>query len=785
VLAATLVVLGAYGTPVLDLLRYSAYALGYVLLPGTLVYRAVRGRARSLPEDLALGTAVGLVLELGAWAVLGALDLRVLLPGWPLPLLALFLGVPRLRRCWGPTGADPVPAGWAWSVAGVALVALAAVAGDYFRWTPVTPGDGTAYYLDLVYHLSLAAEAREHLPLEVPQVAGEPLHYHWFTNAHLATAGSISGVELSTVLFRLYLPLLVTAQVVLLSVAGWRISGRPAVGPLAAALVYVVGELSLHNGVVSPWLSTTQSMLWASPSQTYSLVLLTAAVLLTAEWVAEPPELRAARDARRRAVLLLPPLLVAVAGAKSAGLPVLLCGLLTVAAGAALARRVAWRAVSAAGLVVAVLAAASAVLYGGRSYGLTWQPWALLDNLAAGAVPGWAQVGGADRTDALWGLGALWAVSLLARQAGVGILLARQRLRLSPAQLLLLGMLVAGMGATLLLGHPGWSQVYFLATAAPYGAILSAWGFVSLVPAPGLARREVVLLAAVGGAWTAGCAWAVRTWGGPRPGTGDLRAADGDVAAALLPYARPLLAVGSVLLLVLAVAAGLRLAAALRPRPATGAAPPVRRGARLAVLAASVMLLGAGVPATVQWITSGATHANDGRTRAAVTKEDQLLTDDAVRGARWVRDHSSPGDVVATNRHCYTREGGGGCLAVSFWVSAYTERRVLVESWGYAGRTLAETEDGDVPYARLPFWDPQRLADNDRVFAEATPTATLHLAERWGVRWLVVDRRYAPTSPDLSDVASLRYSGPDVAVYELGPLPEHDPAASPGAGGPR
>lgn len=787
VLTATAAVLVAFGTSLVDVLRYVGYVVGYVVLPGTLVYRMVRGRARSLPEDLALGTAVGLVLELGAWALLGALDLRSLLPLWPAPLVVLFLAVPRLRPCWRPTGATPVPAGWAWSVAAVALVALASVASDYFRWSPLVPGDGTRYYQDVLYHLSLAGEARHHLPLQVPQVAGEPLHYHWFVNAHLATAGSISGVELSTVLLRLYLPVLVIAQVVLLAVAGWRISGRPAVGALAAALTYVVGELSLNNGVVSPWLTVTQSTIWSSPSQTYSLVLLTAAVLVVAEWVAEPPDTRGARDARRRAVVLLPPLLIGVAGAKSAGLPVLLCGLLAVVAGDLVARRAAWRAPAAVALVAGVLVAASAVLYGGRSYGLAWAPWELLDNLGRGTVPGWPNLPDAARPGALWAIGGLWAASLLSRQLGIVVLLARRRLRLERAQLLLLGMIVSGVGAALLLGHPGWSQVYFLSTAAPYGAILSAWGFVSLVPTTGLSRRTAVLLGVLAVAWPAALAYWVVTWGGPRPGTGSALADKGDVAGALLPYTRPLLVVGGAIGLVAAVTLVSWLVALVQRRAGQAAAAPgagpaataERRLGRsaLAGLVAGVLLLSAGVPATVQWVTSGATHTNDGRARAATTVEDRLVTDEMVRAARWVRDHSDPDDVVATNRHCYTRERDGGCVAVSFWVSAYTERRVLVESWGYAGRTLADDDqDDEIPYARLPFWDAERLADNDRVFDDPSVAASQHLAERWGVRWLVLDRRYTPEAPDLSGVASPRYSSPDVAVFELGPVPE--PAAS-------
>ena len=50
------------GTSPLDLLRYAAYVVFAVVLPGTLVFRTVRTKPHTLVEDLAMGAAVGLVL---------------------------------------------------------------------------------------------------------------------------------------------------------------------------------------------------------------------------------------------------------------------------------------------------------------------------------------------------------------------------------------------------------------------------------------------------------------------------------------------------------------------------------------------------------------------------------------------------------------------------------------------------------------------------------------------------------------------------------------------------
>jgi hypothetical protein len=64
VLAAVTVTLpAALGTPPLDIVRYIAYILYAVVIPGALLYRAIRPAPRSLLEDPTHGTVVGLLAE--------------------------------------------------------------------------------------------------------------------------------------------------------------------------------------------------------------------------------------------------------------------------------------------------------------------------------------------------------------------------------------------------------------------------------------------------------------------------------------------------------------------------------------------------------------------------------------------------------------------------------------------------------------------------------------------------------------------------------------------------
>src|SRR5262245_15640540 len=77
------------GTPFWDISRYAAYFAFAVLVPGTLIHRALRGSRGNLPEDLGLGAATGLVVLLAGWALCAATGLQALLPGWPLLVIVL------------------------------------------------------------------------------------------------------------------------------------------------------------------------------------------------------------------------------------------------------------------------------------------------------------------------------------------------------------------------------------------------------------------------------------------------------------------------------------------------------------------------------------------------------------------------------------------------------------------------------------------------------------------------------------------------------------------------
>jgi len=145
---------------------------------------------------------------------------------------------------------------------------------------------------------------------------------------------------------------------------------------------------------------------------------------------------------------------------------------------------------------------------------------------------------------------------------------------------------------------------------------------------------------------------------------------------------------------------------------------------------------------------------------------DLTVPGDGIDVARWLRDHSDPDDLVATNVHytcypghytcdprhytCYPRLDNA-CDTRSYWVSAYSERRILVEGWGTSG---------------TPFWDPSLLAANDMAFTDPSAAAVAKLRDAYGVHWLFADLTSAD-SDSIGRYADLRYREGDFAVYEL------------------
>ncbi|PWR09416.1 hypothetical protein DKT69_30965 [Micromonospora sicca] len=722
------VVLLSAGTPALDIARWTAYALLAVLLPGTLVFRALRRRPHTLVEDLAMGAAVGLVLELAAWAAFTAVGAPGWLRLWPLAVLAPFAAVPRLRRHWRVRYDTVAPAGWAWALTAVVAGFTVYLYESFLAVNPVVPTDeGQAQYIDLAFQLSLAGAATHQVPLEVPQVAGEPLHYHWFGFAHLAATSLVSGVDLPTVFFRLAVPALCALAAVLVAVVGWRITGRPYAGVVAAGLMFTVGEFGFENGWRQLFGTQATFIVWGSPSMTYSWVLLLPLIAALGEIVGRARGV-AVPPFGRGAWVLAALFLAASTGAKASTVPVVLAALgFTAVLLLAVRRRLPRAVLVAAGLALAAQVFATAVLFAFESHGVTVDPFSGLRTY----LP-------EDRSAGVTAM--LWVAVLLAlllslqlRLAGVLALLRARRGRLEPVQLLLLGGALAGPAIYLLVGHPGSSNQYFTRTGFAFGVLLSAWGWVEVADRAALPARGRLLL----GVGTAGFAVLLTA----------VQLGSVTSTPAIPAYAPvlPLLCWAAALTVV-------ALLVALCWPALVGRWPGLAGRGGLLLLTA---VLVAGAPGLVMDAAAAGKQPNGGAYPVVPMPASR------VEAARWVHAHSDPDDVVATNVHCRAVVDGW-CDARTFWLSGYAERTVLVEGWAFAPRMVGLPEG---PYA--PFWDADRLRANDAAFTAPTSAGLAALRDRYGVRWLVVDRAVAAESPTLRTLADLRFENSRTAVYRL------------------
>ncbi len=728
VLFAALILVRA-GTAPLDLARYALYAGLAVILPGTLVYRALRGRPRTLVDDLAMGAAVGLVLELAGWALFSVLDLRPYVWLWPLLVVLPFVAVPGLRRHWRVRGYVRAPLAWSWAVAGVVCFFTAYLAAVFLDRNPIIPpSDATRQYLDLSYQLSLAGEASHAFPPGLPQVAGEPLAYHWFAYAHMAMTGMVGHIDLPVVALRLAIPALCALAIVLTAVVGWRVSGRPLVGAVAAALFFAVGEFNFTDPVTLPFGTQATFVIWHGMSMIYAWVLVIAliaplAAIARRSSTVDTDDPRGPGDYGTGGALALTALLVlGNSGAKGSSLPVVGLALAIVAVVlAVIRRRIPWALVAAGLICFAGQLFATVVLYDFQTYGVAIGP-------LSGLSPFWGANPSAFVVAGVW---VAFGLNMLLRLAGLGPLLWLTRGRLDPAQWLLVAGAVAGVLLYLVLSQPGSGNQYFLRTGFAFGVIGSAWGYALVVDRARLSTRGAIVL----GVGTAGFAAVLI---GLQLGYAESPSGAGPIGplVPLLSWAGWLALAGLALGLWWVV---------------VGRWFPRLRG-RGAVVALTAVLV-AGIPGLVMDGAKSVVAPNGG---AYPTIE---LPKSRVDAARWVRDHSDPDDIVATNAHCISGDVPRTCDSRSFWLSAYAERAVLVEGWGFAPRY-----GGDGLH---PFWDPALLALNERAFTAPTEADLAELRDRHGVRWLVVDRVVSLEAPALAELANRVYENDRVAVYRL------------------
>ncbi|MEH0842523.1 hypothetical protein V6U81_09060 [Micromonospora sp. CPCC 205711] len=734
VLAATAVVLNWYGVSGKDIALFAGYTVGCVALPGTLLWRALHGRSGTLAVDVAAGFALGLAVELAVYIPARAVDVPLAVLGWPALTVVAFLAVPRLRRHWR-GGPERLPLGVSWALAGFALFMLARSA-LFFRTEALTGPASLTPNVDLPFQIALVGEFRHHMRPTAPYVATEALQYHWYAHAHAAASSWITGIEPQVLILRLLVLPIVAAFLVLVVGVLRAISGRWWPGPVALLLLYLGTATVPYAWTSAPVFDATLlDTFWLSPTQTMAATLALAVLLVLARLLRE-----AAAPVGGWAALVL--LVGAVAGAKATFVPALACGLLLALVGQLVTRRRRLRTLSALAIVLAWFAFAQYVLFNGGSYGTEVAPlsvvrWSMVGGLVLGApMP----------TEPWSALGTLALISLLACAFGlvgiVGVL--RRRWLSDPAVLFMAGFAAAGIGAMYTFGHPGLSEIYFGRTARPYLAMLAALGLASLLPRAAELRRgarvALVGLLALAAALGVSAVFVVRNGAGRYRPAG-LHLLEG-VVEPYLALVAVLVALGVVLLV---------LARLVRLAPSAGVAAVVVLFAATSAVSDSGQLR-----YMTELVSSGAPLRD-------LTVSEPSIPVGGIEAARWLREHSDPGDLVATNRHCRF-PARPLCDNRDFWLAAYSERRVLVEGWAYVEQALTDRTIYD-HLGGSPYWDPQRLSHNDAVFTAPTEVNVAALAENHGIRWLVAVE--PGVNPDLARYATPRFVSYDVTVFEI------------------
>lgn len=716
----------AFGVSAEQVVRYLGYEVAFVVLPGVVALRAIAPGIRGALTTLAVGLGLGYALELAAFALTGVLDVRGAFPLHPLAVVAV-AGPVAWRRRRGRAGRERLPRAAAWVVAAAVVLAAVYIAGGYFTMSPEPGGaEPLAYYPDFAFHLSLAAEAKHHWPLEDPSVAGRDLRYHTFVHMHMAAASDVAGIELTPILFRLLPLTLVVVTAIQMAALGRRFAGA-AGAAIAVVLALCAGELDLDPERFAPFAGNLLRGLFLSPSMLFGLVFLLPAALLAVD--------RLRGGGGRGELVVLTLVLAAAAGAKAALLPLLLASLALLGVWIAIAERRLDRVVTLLfGITAGVFLATYALLYsGGGEGGLEPGLLAMFDATVIAETLRRPSDGAGGAV--LWLFAAPVTLVLLCLPlVGAGWAVVRHGRRMGAARAFLVALFVTGLAFALVLRHPAGAQLYFLYYGYLAVLPLAAEGFVMIwrSVAAHLGRPARDLAAAAAAVLAVGLAASelVRAL--------DLRTS----TAYALMY-------GALALSIALAAAGLR----QRARPLSGQ--------WIAGVVAGLLVIATALDAPIDWVREPAGRLADGRSVYTADARPGLhaLDRSLLEGLRWIRANTDEDAVLAVNNHWADT---ARTHPLFDYYSAFAERRVYLQSWLYSQASL-EMGYARVKRGALPF--PERLALNDGAFRHPALIPRLRAA---GVTHMVVDRLNGRAAPATAALGEAAYANGSIAVYELG-----------------
>jgi hypothetical protein len=650
-------------------------------------------------------------------------------------------------------------------VCGVGVVRLYVLA--LHLW-PLPPSASSTIFQDVWYELSLTQALRHTVAIDDPSAAGVPLHYHWFSNAHVAATQALSGVSAPEVLLHLWLvPMLLTLLFAVAAATERLLQGAvpfaargpappPAApspvpwwaGPLAALLA---GALPAAMFLGEPRLpAINNGFVHSSTSGVLALVVVLALI---------GPTLDILHGLARRGTWVLLLLLLALgAGTKPSLLPVIACGGLVVVIAQWVRTRTFPLVPAALTLLPLLLIPVAAIAVIGSTGGSRlqlFQTLALdrsLDDAAGITVDlpghgGWLAPALAVGSGRVWatalGLLAMYLLTELPRLIGLASLAGRT-LQDDVGTWWCAGVVGSGFCGLWVLAHPGYSQHYFWRIVIPLGIVLTVTMIVRLLPEPRRSALPAVVVVSLAGIGTAAAFVATDPF---LVGGVPVRHRAYSVSERLEPYAVAVVIMAATILVL-----------ALTSRRLGWARTP-------AVVLVACFACAVGATAAAYDIDQAAEKIHAGH---QVADPSRHLSGDEQRAALWLNRHSADDDVVATNVFCIPAHYRPHCRHAAFWVSGLTGRQLYIGAWAYTEQNLkAYGLGGDVPYQRLSSPWPDRVALSlDAVRTPSSPVVSA--LKRHDVRWIFADRGATTVSPRLADFATLRYRNAEVEIYQLG-----------------
>ncbi|TWD79029.1 hypothetical protein FB561_0079 [Kribbella amoyensis] len=732
---AIVLLLASVGDPMTASLRYLITWVLSVLLPGMLLWRALTG-GRSIAQDLGFGAVLGLAWQLPVWALCTALDVPKLQWIALLGFYVVFVLVPPLRRRAGRSPEQTAPGWWSSVLAISLLVAVLRTVVGLLRAWPLPP---IAFdrHQDYWYQLGLVQSLlREVRPPDL-SILGEPLIYHWFANASIASQSLMANVDPAAVLMHHWQITFVMSLVLAGWAAGEALTGKTWVGAAGGVLSGVLpGMIQL---VGYPIAEVSPAQIVQGPTGALAALVMLGLV---------GPTVLILRKQATIGTWIAMALMIGIAtGTKPTVLPIMLAGSAVVGLYAWITERRLPRRILALGALAGGFFLAATVALTGSTGGSRIQFLA-----AVRALPFYASVTGDRSYPATGGwvvpslaTGELRLVFFVAALAAYYLLINGGRMlallgtvtspaRRDPAYWWLAGCVTAGTFITLVFSHTGFSEYHFLRTVTALGVVGAVAVASTLIDEK---TRWRPILAAAAAAF--GVALLIR---GLSPDSIVVTSAIRAYAVVMLPFQLVALAAALVIMRTKA------------------------RTTSLVLLQVIAVVIAAGLPNQLAVFGENLTAAVRGQQVQADPRSRVYLTEHEQEAAIWLGRHAQWGDVAVSNVFCMPAPYRRGCPDDAFWISGLSGVQQYLGGWAYAPVNLSATHNRTSFLTQPSPW-PDRLQHSLDAIRRPSPQLLAMLKNQVGVDWIVADLRAGPVSPALDRLAERVYANDDVRIYRL------------------